>query len=73
MGWASGSDLMASIIDAARPRMTRGKRQNFYTQVIEAFEAKDCDTLHECVGLDPAFDRALAKVSPAVFDEADEE
>ncbi len=60
MGWASGSELMDSVIKAAKVAIpTLATRKKFYTKVIDAFQDRDWDTEEECMGADPAFDAAL--------------
>jgi hypothetical protein len=36
-------------------------RRRIYKPLIRAFEDDDCDTLYECKGKDPAFDKALGR------------
>lgn len=65
MGWASGSSLMDSVIDAAKSAIDdRELRIGFYKKVINAFEAHDWDTQNECEGRDDAFDEALYEIYP---------
>jgi hypothetical protein len=61
MGWASGSSLMCEVIEAAKRELDCGGKSKiaFYRAVIRAFEAEDCDTLDECIGVDRLFDKAL--------------
>lgn len=60
MGWASGSELMASIIKIAE-RYVDGpsKRIKMYEELIQVFEDHDCDTLEECEHLSRDFKIAL--------------
>lgn len=65
MGWASGTDLMSEIIDAAKEAIPEDwKRKEFYKKVISAFEDMDWDCQGECLREDPAFDDALKKLHP---------
>lgn len=73
MGWASGSELMGAIIDAQmRACKSLLLRQRFYTRVIKAFHDHDWDTEDECLGEDPAFDKALTAIRKKQGDEEDE-
>lgn len=68
MGWASGSDLFSSVIYAVKPRITEeAKRKDLYKELIAAFEGADWDTQDECMGEDPAYDRALEELHPEWF------
>lgn len=70
MGWASGSDLMAKVIDAVRDSgLTRPKRIKLYKKLIKAFERHDCDTLQEALDRDGAYDDALQALHPSWFEE----
>jgi hypothetical protein len=63
MGWASGSELMDTIIDAMmRACKSLTYRQRFYTRVIKAFQDHDWDCENECLDQDPAFDAALKAI-----------
>lgn len=67
MGWASGSELMCEVINAVEKELQHvGKDRMipFYERIINAFEDHDCDTLDECRGIDPLFDKALDAVHP---------
>lgn len=60
MGWASGSRLADRLIEAAKIAISdEDERSEFYAHMINAFEDADCDTLDECMGADPIFDRLL--------------
>ena len=57
MGWASGSRLATRLIEAAKETISNEEeRVNFYDALIDAFEDTDCDTLDECLDVDPVFD-----------------
>jgi len=59
MSWKSGSNLMSDIIDELKERIHDDiVREEVYSVLIEAFQERDCDTLAECYGDDPAFDAA---------------
>lgn len=58
MGWASGSDLAYSLIKAIKKNVKDPTaREKVYVALIDSFEDHDCDTLHECTGIDPLFDQ----------------
>lgn len=60
MGWASGSRLASRLIGVALEHISNEEeRDNFYDEMIDAFEDADCDTLDECMGIDPVFDQRL--------------
>lgn len=60
MSWASGSYLFSEIIESLiRNRVDPSIRAEIYTDLIDAFENADCDTLYECVGDDFVFDRIM--------------
>lgn len=65
MGWGSGGSLMGDIMVAAQKYIPdEVARRAFYVEVINAFEERDCDTLDELEGADPAFDGAMWDVHP---------
>lgn len=57
MGWASGSDIAYRLIKTIQENVLDDHaRQAIYEDLIDAFEDADCDTLYECIGVDPVFD-----------------
>lgn len=71
MGWGSGSSLMREIVDIVQDNVgDPDKRFYMYIDLIHAFEAKDADTLDECMVIDEEYDRAYRQVSG--LDEEDE-
>ena len=57
MGWASGSALAASLIDVICEEVpSNDARRSIYQVLIKEFEDCDCDTLDECLAIDPVFD-----------------
>lgn len=69
MGWASGSRVMSDIVMNIRDtgladEIKDDVRQALYGILIEAFQDADCDTLDECLDIDPAFDKAYANFYP---------
>jgi hypothetical protein len=62
MGWSGGSVLMSKVIRAVQAEVPDDDaRRRIYKPLIRAFEDDDCDTLYECKGKDPAFDKALGR------------
>lgn len=62
MGWASGSDLAHRLIVACKKNIKDDTvREKIYIELIDAFEDYDCDTLCECVGVDPLFDQFFSE------------
>lgn len=76
MGWASGSMLVAQMVSGIKDLVDdKDTRKDVYMVMIEAATDFDCDTLDECLGIDPAFDDALYEVFPdwKDVDEEDED
>ena len=58
MGWASGSEVAFRMIRAIMENVPDDDaRQALYEELIDSLEDMDCDTLCECVGIDPVFDQ----------------
>lgn len=73
MGWCSGSEVMAEVIAAVMRKVTdESARKQIYLDLIPVFEAEDCDTLRECMGVDVAYDDAMDELDPRGDDEEDE-
>lgn len=47
MGWASGSELLDDIARVVMPKIPKKDRPSVAKELIEIFEARDCDTLDE--------------------------
>lgn len=71
MSWASGSEMMSNIITTSEKFMQCGDNDSvaYYKELIECFEDFDCDTLHECLGENVAFDVAFAQMYPEHYEE----
>lgn len=71
MGWASGSQIVENLIYEFKSILAKDTRQLVYESLIREFEEADCDTLCECLGVDPVFDQAMKNVSetPDDFDD----
>lgn len=67
MGWASGTRLMDSLIDAFTEHITDAPEEQtiaFWGKVIEILEEDDWDCQFECVGRNPTWDKAFFKHDP---------
>lgn len=74
MGWASGSRLFSRVIHAIKVHIEDfEERVDIYYDLIEAFEDADWDTQDECLGDDPAYDKALYELHPDWEEDYDEE
>lgn len=63
MGWSTGSILMSEIVEELKNSgLTVDDRLSVYEILINAFAQYDCDTLHECVGIDRAYDTAYKSI-----------
>lgn len=72
MGWASGSRLFSSVIEAVKPNVPdEAKRKEIYKGLIEAFEESDWDTQDECMGEDDAYDAAMMELHPDWYEDED--
>ena len=62
MGWASGSDIAAVVIDAAKKAIKNTRtRQNFYKKFMKVMQEHDWDTLDEVTDIDPVWDRLFPR------------
>jgi hypothetical protein len=65
MGWSSGTTVMEKIMNATKAVVEDGTdRKRLYIEFIGAFEDADWDNIDECVGIDEAFDEAVAYLYP---------
>lgn len=72
MGWGSGSSLMSEVVGIIEENVgDPDKRFYMYIDLINAFEARDADTLDECMGIDPEYDRAFKQVSGITDEDED--
>jgi hypothetical protein len=70
MGWYSGSILMSELIKSLKKHIgDPDGRTDIYKDMIIAFEDHDWDTQNECIGEDPAFDKALRSIHSDYFEE----
>lgn len=63
MGWSGGSEIAEPIIRAIKKCVKdETSRHYIYDRLIDAFEnGADCDTLCECKGIDPVFDKFFSE------------
>lgn len=74
MGWASGSMLLTSIIETLKTHVDAETRAILYPEIVNAFEDADCDTLDECMTIDPVFDEYLKESGwDHLFEDEEEE
>lgn len=60
MGWASGSDIACTMIQAIADNVKDKKvRKILYEKLISALENADWDTQNEAIGIDPIADKLL--------------
>ena len=69
MGWASGSGLLGDIILSTQKVVPKRHRKELYKLFVNHFEQYDCDTINECTGIDPEFDKALEELYPEWFED----
>lgn len=70
MGWSGGSVVFKGVIEAVKADVPDEEaRVRIYTKAITAFDDADWDSQGECIGLDPAYDRALRALSPYLFED----
>lgn len=70
MGWGSGCGLFSNVITVIQSNIEDfDTRKSIYEGLMKAFEDFDCDTLDECYGVDPAFD----KLWDELYQEEDED
>lgn len=65
MGWSTGSQMFEEIAVVIRANISDFEaRCDIYREIIPIFEDYDCDTLHECLGNDEAFDQVWKEIYP---------
>ena len=51
MGWSSGANLFTNIAESVSANVSdEDDRQAIYEDMVSAFDAHDCDNLHELIG-----------------------
>lgn len=62
MGWAGGSTIATSMIEACVAEIPRREtRKNLYRAIYDALLSEDWDTVDEAMGIDDAFDEVVAE------------
>ncbi len=51
MGWCSGSKVAADVWEAVREHIPKRKRKKVALEIIDIFQAQDCDTIEEACQL----------------------
>lgn len=65
MGWASGSELASALVYAIQEqKLTKKVKEALYYKLIIEFEHHDCDTMDECLGIDPVYDKVFNEMYP---------
>ena len=60
MGWSSGSSLFSDVAEIIAENVVDDNvRKLIYMRLIESFQNYDCDTLDECIDIDPVLDKLL--------------
>jgi hypothetical protein len=74
MSWSRGSSLFSEVIEVIKNHVKDDNaRESMYYDLIEAFESFDCDTLNECLGEDPIFDKVYNEIYPDETDFLEDE
>lgn len=74
MAWSGGTELFEDIITSAQKAIPDADlRQDFYIEMIEAFEREGWDEQNDCRGLDAAFDEALTALHPELTEDDDDD
>jgi hypothetical protein len=69
MGWSAGSEIFVEVIKVVKAAVESDhERRKMYLHLIPVFEDHDWDTQTECLGQDAAYDAALRRLSPELFD-----
>lgn len=76
MSWSSGSRLVADILTDIQEEVDLEgvddlTLRHIYSIIIRNFINFDCDTLDECLDIDPEFDKAYAEYYPDEEDDVD--
>ena len=74
MGWSSGSSLFSDVAEIIAENVVDDNvRKLIYMRLIEAFQNYDCDTLDECMDIDPVLDTLLEALIEADEEDEDDE
>jgi len=73
MGWASGTEIMQGIIEAAQEHIPDDdERYKFYKKVVKTMQSHDWDTMDECLGEDDSYDELYEDLNPDLDTDEDE-
>jgi len=73
MGWSSGSSLFSDVAEIIAENVVDDNvRKLIYMGLINAFQNYDCDTLDECMDIDPVLDTLLEAMVSADDEDEDE-
>ena len=73
MGWSSGSSMLTDIVTELKDVLDdRTVKKTVFDILIKNFEAFDCDTIDEVVGIDEDFDEVYMQLYPEEFEGVDE-
>jgi len=74
MGWSSGSSLFSDVAEIIAENVVDDNvRKLIYMGLIDAFQNYDCDTLDECMDIDPVLDTLLEALVEADEEDEDDE
>jgi len=74
MGWSSGSSLFSDVAEIIAENVVDDNvRKLIYMGLIDAFQNYDCDTLDECMDIDPVLDTLLEALIEADEEDEDDE
>jgi hypothetical protein len=72
MSWGRGSELFSDVAEIIAENVVDDNiRRLIYMGLIEAFQNYDCDTLDECMDIDPVLDTLLEAM--ALMEESEDE
>jgi hypothetical protein len=74
MGWSSGSSLFSDVAEIIAENVVDDNiRKLIYMGLIDAFQNYDCDTLDECMDIDPVLDTLLEALVESDEEDEDDE
>jgi len=74
MGWSSGSSLFSDVAEIIAENVVDDNvRKLIYMGLIDAFQNYDCDTLDECMDIDPVLDTLLEALIESDEEDEDDE
>jgi hypothetical protein len=74
MSWGRGSELFSDVAEIIAENVVDDNvRKLIYMRLIEAFQNYDCDTLDECMDIDPVLDKLLEALVESDEEDEDDE